>query len=53
MSNKKTLPYNEWYDLNEIEILIDCVESGTIKDVNFDMEREMKKRYKEYTNKQK
>ena len=45
----KPLPYHDWLDLNEVWACIEFSESGQDREVGFDYEREMERKYVEYT----
>jgi len=51
-SNSKILGFVEWSCLYEDEIYIELAESGADRELDFDLELELEKRYEEYLDKQ-
>ena len=50
--NSKTLGFVEWFGVYEDEIYIELAESGADRELDFDLELELEKRYEEYLDKQ-
>ena len=50
-SNSRTLGFVEWSCLYEDEIYIELAESGADRELDFDLELELEKRYEEYLDK--
>jgi hypothetical protein len=47
----RTLDYEEWFAVNEDEINIELAENGADREMDFDLELELEKRYQEYLDK--
>ncbi len=47
----RTLDFEEWFGVYEDEINIELAESGADRELDFDLELELEKRYQEYLDK--
>ena len=47
----RTLDFDEWFGVYEDEINIELAESGADRELDFDPELELEKRYQEYLDK--
>jgi len=46
--SKEELTFDEWYSLNEDEIMIELAETGADREMDFDVEMEFEIRYQKY-----
>tara|TARA_R110000851_G_scaffold1580_5_gene6144 strand:- start:247 stop:408 length:162 start_codon:yes stop_codon:yes gene_type:complete len=48
--SKEELTFDEWYSLNEDEIMIELAETGADREMDFDVEMEVERRWQKYIN---
>jgi len=48
--NEEVLPFDEWFFLNQIDMDIEFAETGADREMDFDYEKEINKKYKLYLN---
>jgi len=49
---QKPLEYEEWYEMNELRINSELIESGATSELDFDSEKEFEDRYQKYLDSQ-
>jgi hypothetical protein len=46
--DREPLTYEEWYEMNEVRINDELIESGATRELDFDSEKEFEDRYQKY-----